>query len=84
MKKRLVFEFMSLSATYRIAGKFGEDFNLAIWGIVKNRQIKFSPMKKPDIMHTTHARIYYDTRTSEAVLLSWRCTSISREYLDVW
>ena len=28
--------------TYRIAGKFGEDFNLAVWRIVKNRQIKFS------------------------------------------
>ena len=26
---------------YRIAGKFGEDFNLAVWRIVKNRQIKF-------------------------------------------
>ena len=30
---------------YRIAGKFGEDFNLAVWRIVKNRQIKFSPNK---------------------------------------
>ena len=28
--------------TYRIAGKFGEDFNLAIWRIVKIRLIKFS------------------------------------------
>ena len=27
---------------YRIAGKFGEDFNLAVWRIVKNRLIKFS------------------------------------------
>ena len=31
--------------TYCIAGKFGEDFNLAVWRIVKNRQIKFSANK---------------------------------------
>ena len=30
-------------------------------------------------MHTTHARIYYVRYTSEAVLLSWRCTSISKK-----
>ena len=27
-------------STYHIAGKFGEDFNLAVWRIGKNRQIK--------------------------------------------
>ena len=36
----------------------------------KNRQIKFSPIIKPIVRHTIHARIFiYDTRTSEAVLL---------------
>ena len=40
---------------YRIAGKFGEDFNLAVWRIVKNRQIKFSPIIKHDVIRNTHA-----------------------------
>ena len=39
---------------YRIAGKFGEDFNLAVWRIVKNRQIKFSPIIKRDVIRNTH------------------------------
>ena len=40
---------------YRIAGKFGEDFNLAVWRIVKNRQIKFSPIIKHDVIRYTNA-----------------------------
>ena len=40
---------------YRIAGKFGEDFNLAVWRIVKNHQIKFSPIIKHDVIRNTHA-----------------------------
>ena len=35
-------------AEYRIAGKIGEDFNLAVWRMVKNRLIKFSPIIKHD------------------------------------
>ena len=44
---------------YRIAGKFGEDFNLAVWRILKNRQIKFSPIIKHDVIRITHAHIYF-------------------------
>ena len=40
---------------YRIAEKFGEDFNLAVWRIVKNRQIQFSPIIKHDVIRNTHA-----------------------------
>ena len=34
--------------SYRIAGKFAEDFNLAVWRIIKKRQIKFPPIIKHD------------------------------------
>ena len=40
---------------YRIAGKSSEDFNLAVWRIVKNRLIKFSPIIKHDVICNTHA-----------------------------
>ena len=39
---------------YRIVGIFGEDFNLAVWRIFQK-----SPIIKPNVMHTTHVRIYY-------------------------
>ena len=35
---------------YRIAGKFGEDFNLAVWRIIKNRQIKSRQINFSSIM----------------------------------
>ena len=47
--------YTCMNSGYRIAGKFGEDFNLAVWRIVKNRQIKFSPIIKHDVIRYTHA-----------------------------
>ena len=51
----IAYVHIHLHFMYRISGKFGEDFNLAVWRIVKNRQIKFSPIIKRDVIRNTHA-----------------------------
>ena len=48
---------------YRIEGKFGRDFNLAVWQIVRtslnlnSRQIYIRANNKHDVMRTTHMHI---------------------------
>ena len=43
---------------YCIAGKFGEDFCLAVWQIIKVHESKFLPILEHNVIHNTHTHIY--------------------------
>lgn len=59
----------ALLQPYCIVGKVDEGFNLAVLRIVNNRQIKFSPIIKHDVIRNTHACIYsLDYVNAEAFL----------------
>ena len=52
---RIVMLHWILQATYRVVGKYGEDFNLAVRRIAKHLPNLISPIIQHDMIRNTHA-----------------------------